>query len=63
LITAEKRDVEEGIRAIPRGVVSVGGTISGEHGIGMDKKRFLPIELSYESILLQQKIKHLFDPP
>ena len=38
------------------------GTISGEHGIGAAKMRFLPMELSLESIQLQRGIKDLFDP-
>jgi D-lactate dehydrogenase (cytochrome) len=43
-------------------VVSMGGTISGEHGIGLAKRAYLPIELSPESIRLQKGIKRLFDP-
>jgi len=62
LITAHQGDVEEGVAAILKRVVEIGGTISGEHGIGMDKKRFLPLELPPESIRLQREIKHLLDP-
>jgi D-lactate dehydrogenase (cytochrome) len=40
----------------------MGGTISGEHGIGIAKRRYLPLELSPESIRLQREIKHIFDP-
>ena len=54
--------VEEGIEAVLKQVLSLGGTISGEHGIGLCKKRFLPLELSKESIQLQMGIKSLFDP-
>lgn len=54
--------VEEGISAVLKEVVSMGGTISGEHGIGLAKKRFLPLELSPASIRLQRGIKRLFDP-
>lgn len=65
-ITATDRDaaprVEEGVLAILREVLSFGGTISGEHGIGVAKKRFLPLELSPESIRLQREIKRIFDP-
>lgn len=65
-ITAESRGqrerVEEGIEAVLKEVLSLGGTISGEHGIGLSKKRFLPLELSHESIELQIGIKNLFDP-
>ena len=54
--------VEEGIRAILEKVLSMKGTISGEHGIGIAKKRFMPLEISPENLRLQKGIKRLFDP-
>jgi glycolate oxidase len=44
------------------GVVSLEGSISGEHGIGFAKARFLPLELSAEEIALMQRVKKAFDP-
>ena len=65
-ITAEDRKcrdrAEEGIVNLLKKVLSMGGTISGEHGIGIAKKRFLPMELSAESIRIQKEIKQIFDP-
>lgn len=65
-ITAGQRDalkrVEAGIDAVLRQVLALGGTISGEHGIGFAKKHYLPLELSPASIRLQTGIKRLFDP-
>jgi glycolate oxidase len=65
-ITAESRDtpqrIEEGIKAVLKRVISMGGTISGEHGIGFAKKHLLPLELSPESIRLQRELKRVFDP-
>jgi glycolate oxidase len=65
-ITAGSRDelqrIEEGIEVILKLVLSMGGTISGEHGIGFVKKRLLPLELPPESIRLQKEIKRIFDP-
>lgn len=55
-------DVEAGVIDILRYVLDLGGSISGEHGIGMTKKRFLPLELCDESIRLQREIKRAFDP-
>jgi D-lactate dehydrogenase (cytochrome) len=54
--------VEAGVRAILQEVLAMGGTISGEHGIGLAKKRFLGLELSPASIRLQTALKRLFDP-
>lgn len=65
-ITATDREtaprVEEGVLAILERVLSLGGTISGEHGIGAAKKRFLPLEIPPESIRIQKEIKRIFDP-
>ena len=65
-ITAENRRnmdrVEKGVAAILARVLQMGGTISGEHGIGQAKKKYLPLELSAESIRLQTQIKAVFDP-
>lgn len=42
--------------------VSLGGTISGEHGIGFSQKSYLPIVFSDEEIALMKRIKKAFDP-
>jgi glycolate oxidase len=44
------------------GVVALEGSISGEHGIGFAKARFLPLELSAEEIALMKRVKKAFDP-
>ncbi len=54
--------IEPGVRALLEEVLRRGGTLSGEHGIGWAKKRYLPMELSPESIQLQMGLKRLFDP-
>lgn len=43
-------------------VVELGGTISGEHGIGWVQKRYLPLALKPEELRLMRKIKDVFDP-
>jgi len=50
------------IREIFELTVSLGGTISGEHGIGYSQKRYLPLAFSPEEILLMKRIKQTFDP-
>lgn len=61
-VKGSEESVEEGLRVILQRVLSMGGTISGEHGIGLEKKRFLGMELSSESIRLQKAVKDVFDP-
>ncbi len=43
-------------------VLSLSGTISGEHGIGLTKRAYLPQELSPKLIELMQGLKNFFDP-
>ena len=40
----------------------LGGTITGEHGVGQYKLRWLPLEQREEVLELQRGIKELFDP-
>ena len=42
--------------------VALGGTISGEHGIGVLKLTHLPAQVGPRSLTLQQEIKRAFDP-
>jgi glycolate oxidase len=43
-------------------VKSLGGTISGEHGIGLIQKSFMPVMFDQTSLDLMKGIKKLFDP-
>jgi glycolate oxidase len=52
----------EGIREIFQLCVSLGGTISGEHGIGLVQKKYMDIALNSTRIHFQKGIKKLFDP-
>jgi glycolate oxidase len=54
--------VQEAIGAVFEAVVSLGGTLSGEHGIGVLKAKYLPLEQSAELIALQERVKATFDP-
>lgn len=57
-----EKNSKKAVKEIFELTVSLGGTISGEHGIGFSQKEFLPIALKNEEILLMKKIKKLFDP-
>jgi glycolate oxidase len=56
------RHLDTAIREIFQLTVSLGGTISGEHGIGYSQKAYLPIALSPIDLKLMQDIKRTFDP-
>lgn len=42
--------------------LSLGGTITGEHGVGRMKKAWLPAYLGPEALELNRRIKTAFDP-
>jgi glycolate oxidase len=52
----------EAVKEIFTETIRLGGTLSGEHGIGLSKAAYLGMELSPEIITTMKKIKHLFDP-
>jgi glycolate oxidase len=58
----EMRRAAAAERELFEGVVSLEGSISGEHGIGFSKAPFLGLELSAETMALMQRIKLAFDP-
>jgi len=63
-MTDEKweNDLEYGIREIFKLTKNLGGTISGEHGIGFVQKKYMDIAFSSKAISLQKEIKKVFDP-
>ncbi len=42
--------------------IKEGGTISGEHGIGLEKKGAMKVLFNNQELLAMQGIKHVFDP-
>ncbi len=54
--------VPEGIKEIFQLCVSLGGTISGEHGIGYVQKNYMNIPFNSVQLTLMKGIKTLFDP-
>ncbi len=55
-------NLKAGIREIFELTVSLGGTLSGEHGIGLVQKEFMPIKYSEVHFELWRGIKKVFDP-
>lgn len=43
-------------------VLQLNGTLSGEHGVGLEKRDFIDRELDPEALQLMRAIKHQFDP-
>ena len=68
LIMTDLRDKEEmaridkALEEMYEVVMGMGGTLSGEHGIGIAKKRFMLMEFSQSAIEIMRGIKRVFDP-
>jgi glycolate oxidase len=54
--------VDEGIGEIFKLTVSLGGTLSGEHGIGIAKRPYMPIAVGETNLELMRGNKKVFDP-
>ena len=68
LIMTDLRDREEMARVdkameeLYEAAIGMGGTLSGEHGIGIAKDRFMGMEFNQASMDLMRGIKRVFDP-
>ena len=58
---AEERVIDAGAE-IMRVCAAAGGSLSGEHGIGMEKKDLMPLIFSQEDMAVMQRIKDALDP-
>jgi glycolate oxidase len=56
------KEVNEGIAKIFKRVVELGGTLSGEHGIGIAKRPYMSLAMSEVNLNLMRGIKKVFDP-
>ena len=59
---AAERRAAEAFDAIMAAAIALGGTITGEHGVGRTKRRALPDQLGPEAMALTRTIKSALDP-
>jgi FAD/FMN-containing dehydrogenase len=59
---AEREAVEHVIEATLHHVVSIGGTVSAEHGIGKLKRRWLPLQATRAQLGVMRAVKRELDP-
>jgi glycolate oxidase len=68
LILFNPNNAEEFARAEAAGVdilklcVEVGGCLTGEHGVGLEKRDLMPVQFSKDELNLQMAVKSVFDP-
>jgi glycolate oxidase len=58
----ERPAVDAAVAEILRAAVALGGTTTGEHGVGLAKRDFLELEQGREVVALERRLKALFDP-
>lgn len=61
-VPGETERVEATIDELFRQTIALGGSLSGEHGIGLSKKSYMRYEFSEDTLTLMKRIKNLFDP-
>jgi len=57
-----KDRVEQASGEIMAACIAVGGTITGEHGIGLDKLRYMPLLFDGDSLAAMRGVRRVFDP-
>ena len=60
--TAEQQKALRAKTELFKKVLSMNGTLSGEHGVGLTKSDFIHLELDAVNIRVMQQLKALFDP-
>jgi glycolate oxidase len=58
----EMARVDKAMEEMYEAAMAMGGTLSGEHGIGIAKNRFLDMEFNRSAIEIMRGIKKVFDP-
>jgi len=58
----EMERVEKAIDEIFEAAIKLDGTLSGEHGIGLAKKKYLKMEFGDAGVAMMQAVKQAFDP-
>ncbi len=59
---AEMARAEQCLDAVFSLVIALGGTLSGEHGVGLEKRDFIAREIDPVTLRLMHNIKRQFDP-
>ncbi len=57
-----KARVDAASTEIMEACIAVGGTITGEHGVGLDKLRYMPLIFDAESLTAMRAVRRVWDP-
>jgi FAD/FMN-containing dehydrogenase len=56
------RRVETASAEIMTACIAAGGTITGEHGVGIDKLRYMPLVFDPDALAAMRAVRRVFDP-
>jgi len=59
---SQRERVHAAMREIMQACIAVGGTVTGEHGIGLDKLGYMPLIFSQDSLNRMCRLRDAFDP-
>ena len=68
LLMFDNRDAEQSRRVLKAGeeilakCVEMGGTLTGEHGVGIEKNELMPLLFSADDLDMMRKLKAVFNP-
>jgi glycolate oxidase len=68
ILLYDERDADEVRRVIQAGreilqaCIDLGGSVTGEHGIGVEKMEQMPLLFSAHDLLVMQQLRAVFDP-
>ena len=60
--TAQMKNAEPCLKEVFKTVLDMQGTLSGEHGVGLEKRPFMNLEFDAATLDLMRRIKKEFDP-
>ncbi|HEX9079702.1 MAG TPA: FAD-linked oxidase C-terminal domain-containing protein, partial [Desulfuromonadaceae bacterium] len=61
-VEGQEEKAHEAIREVFQAALDLGGTMSGEHGVGLSKAPYIELELTPDQIAAMKAIKHALDP-
>ncbi|MGK2945862.1 MAG: FAD-binding oxidoreductase [Desulfuromonadales bacterium] len=61
-VPGELAKAEKAIEEVFKGALELGGTMSGEHGVGIAKAAYIPLEITPAAALYMKTIKRALDP-
>ncbi len=59
---AQEKRAEQAVDDLFKATLALGGTITGEHGVGITKMKYLPLEIGIQELEIMKGIKKVFDP-